>query len=519
MLVQEKIIQQSLENPNKIAVDDGEHQLSYKDLNLYSNQLANFLKEHQNTRSQRIGLLLDNSIEAIVGILSTIKADACYVPLMPSMPVNKHIEIIKDADISIILSTNDYLKQISSIKELKSELQFINLNLNSEKEEKDLYINSSQWIQSSSSLPISQNIDEDLIYILYTSGTTGKSKGVMLMHKNINAYLDWGIKTFNYTADDKVSGHPRITFDLSVMDIFASLSVGATYCPITKKGDYSFPGTFIENMGITVWFSVPSILGMLIKSEQLTTCNFEKLRLCLVCGEALSIDYANQWLKTLPNIPLYNLYGPTEATIACTYHQVTLKDCELKGVPIGKPTSETEIIILNPEDESICSENQIGKLMICGSQLCAGYNNLKELTQKLFTPNPHKKHNRLMYETGDLAYKDNEGIIHYVGRTDQQVQVNGYRVELTGIESTLSQYKNINEVSVVFDKEKEILVTAIALIEGKDEKTEKKSIFNYCKDNLAEYMIPKKILFFDVLPKNSNGKIDRKQVLELYKSK
>lgn len=491
--------------PHHIAIVEGDRKLSYQDWERESSRIAEILCKYHVQRGDRIGLYYSNGIDAYISMMAILKAGACYVPLNPEFPKQRLSHIAAHAGLKAVIGNQSDVDFDEVATNLNSPLllHYHNLKFKIIKGKKPCPFTS-----------FPDGIEEDLAYIMYTSGTTGQPKGVMLMHKNIKTFLRWAIPFYKTHQEDHISNHSRLSFDLSVFDIFISLWSGATLYPITQAGDLMFPGSFIEKNKISICLFVPSVLGMMIKGNQLQQLQLSSLRHLLVCGEALNPNYAEQWLEYHPTTPLWNIYGPTEATIACTYHQVSKNDVKLEGgIPIGKAMSDTEILIWSEKEQKVCSENETGELMICGSQLGGGYWQQTDLTQQVFKPHLHRGHyGAKMYASGDLAKFDSNGILHYIGRKDQQIQWLGYRVELTEIEALIAKHEHIVEVSVVhIDSDSPRLIAAIVVAPS----FEKDNLITYIKKSLPDYMIPREVITFEALPKNDNGKIDRKRIINL----
>ena len=516
-------------NPDAIAIDEGARQISYGALKARADRLAGRLQKNGLRRSDRVGIFALNSIESTVAIFGTLKADGCYVPIHPEFPSGKIADIIEDAGIKTLLLNraswdpfkNFVLKQEKFIFQMVIMLDPLvdvpNDELEKVKATCKVFVPCEVWDNHPVHPRSEENISEDLAYIMYTSGTTGRPKGVMLTHKNVIAFCDWVVSDYGFCATDRFSHHNRIGFDFSVMDIFACFFAGGTLCPVINKGDISFPGAFIQRLNISIWISVPSSLNMMVKARQMAPQSFPSLRMGFVCGEILRKDTAAHWLKTHPHVPLINLYGPTEAAVACTAHSTISKDvvAEWNSIPIGKPSPETEILLLRKDEDELASVGEIGRLMICGTQVAPGYWQKKELTQQCFRNNLYKEAwYRKMYDTGDLALRREDGVLIYIGREDQQVQVMGFRVELTEVEAAYEGFLGCEEVAVVFEAEKHWLILALAVNSKEQEQQILKSFFAHGQAHLSEHMVPKKVIFYPDLPKNSNGKVDRKKILQ-----
>ena len=513
-------------HPEALAIDEGLRQMTYGELALKSDQLALYLKKCGILRGARIGIFAQNSIESTLGIISSLRADACYVPINPDFPDNKIADIFLDAQIEVVLVSASAWLRFQKFQSQRPDLllqtvvlldQLNPCNVNPPSNGTFSLSGPKEWGVLKGSLPQELNTCEDLAYIIYTSGTTGKPKGVMLMHSNVTAFADWINRDYDFRFGDRVSHHNRISFDFSVMDIFACFFAGGVLCPVIDKGEVTFPGNFINRLKINIWISVPSSLNMMMKAGQMTEHAFPSLKLGFVCGEILRKETAAHWLKTHPTAKLINLYGPTEAAVACTAHTTCLEDAnsELNSIPIGLPSPNTEILLVNGDGQVLENSLEVGRLLISGPQVAPGYWRKTELTENLFILHPQKKAwYRKVYDTGDLALRLPDGKLVYIGREDQQVQVMGFRVELTEIEAAYESHPACSEVAVVFDEQRQWLILAISTPEPMDEKQLAKELFSYGKAHLPEHMVPKKYICYENLPKNNNGKVDRKLILK-----
>ncbi len=529
-LLHQSVEHHSKVTPDHIAIDEGNRSISYLDLATAMQATASYLQTLEVKKNERIGLLNSNGIEACIGILGSLRAGSCYVPLNTTFPGKRLAAIIKDAEIKTIISSKQHLAKLVELTQETSDLKLNSLIILDASEEEIQFHNSfdtlsscfrkivgQETLKKSISLKPCSTAEDDLAYIMYTSGTTGTPKGVMISHKNVTSFLTWAVEYFSLTSQDRMSNHSDISFDLSVFDIFGAFYSGATLCPISQPGDFAFPANFIKVRKLTIWFSVPSVIGTLWKSGQLTEGAFSKyLRWAIFCGEALSPKYADLWITTHPKTSICNLYGPTEATIACTYHNVDIDSKFDPGedVPIGLPIGDTEINILSDDLENLNSNKQIGKLTISGPQVSQGYWGRKELTDKVFISNEPSR----FYDSGDLAYIDENSFIRFVGRKDTQIKIRGYRVELGDIENAIISHSIVNEVAVLFfDEPPSLLIATVTLqSQTKDRSNDaiEEDILEHCERLIPSYMVPNRIIFFPELPKNVNGKIDRNAIRE-----
>jgi non-ribosomal peptide synthetase component F len=315
---------------------------------------------------------------------------------------------------------------------------------------------------------------------------------------------------FGITQADRLSGHASPTFDISVHDIFGAFFSGASVHPLETQAQKAFPGPFIASRGITCWNSVPSVISMMLRSRQLTRGAFPSLRMAVFAGEPLAPALAEAWKDALPHCDLYNNYGPTEATVVVTCHLVDRVEPGLP-IPIGRPTSPTECLILRPDADEPAAPGQHGRLLVRGGQVSAGYWRRPELTAGSFRPNPLQPDiNDIVYDTGDLAFRDEAGVIHYLGRADEQVKIRGQRVEPGEVEAALAGLPGVMEVVVLAVPGKQEL-ELVACVSGSavSAEGEGEALLERLSAVLPPYMLPHRVLFFPEMPVNSNGKTDR----------
>lgn len=513
--------------PSRIAIEVGERAVSYGQLHDGVERLAGLFRQHGMTRHDRVAVFADNGIEACYALLAAMRADGCFCTLNPGNPPRRVAAIMTQAQPVIIATTRDLLGvAVLGLADCAARPALLVL-LDGERGEAEAKLAEAglggaiaaagleEWRTAAPCGP-SRAIEEDLAYILFTSGTTGTPKGVMVSHRAAISTIRWGVERFAIAPEDRVANHSRLSFDVSLFDIFCGFLAGATVLPLTRAGDCAFPGDFIRKKRVSLWFSVPSVINLMIQSRQLMDGPFSSLRAALFAGEALPPAMVAAWMEHQPGIPLYNLYGPTEAAIVCTCHHVGV-DAPFdpgKPVPIGHETRDSELLVLAADGSGLAPAGEVGRLMICGSQLADGYWRQPELTAKAFLPNPFKADfGRRMYDTGDLAWKDAEGCLHFVGRADTQVKLNGFRVELGDIEAALNGLPGIRESAAV-------LVTSgqphiVAVIQASDQAGDDDRVLDHCARVLPRYMLPRRVVRVDDMPRNVNGKIDRNALAQM----
>ncbi|MGA7323958.1 MAG: amino acid adenylation domain-containing protein [Rhodomicrobium sp.] len=506
--------------PESPAVDDYGVVWSYAELRGLMRRIAALLRSIGVGRNDRVAILMDNGAQAYAAILGALAADACFVPLNPSFPALRLASILRQAEPAAAITLAQHLPLLSEALGASAVMPVIVLDAESEGRvtvpPSRMFWKSDVATASSAFTP-SQNREEDLAYILFTSGTTGQPKGVMLSHRAVMSTLRWGQELWALSPADRLANHSRLTFDVSMFDIFVGFLAGGTVCPVTGAKDLTFPGEFIKSRRITVWCSVPGVIGMMIKSRQLAAWPFADLRIALFIGEVLPAEWALEWRRHQPQTPIYNTYGPTEAAIFCTAHNAGVDGPLEAGrpVPIGLPSTDSELFVLRMGADELAAPGEVGRLMIAGSQLAYGYWRAPEMARRAFRPNPFKRDlGVLMYDTGDLATVDANGVLTWVGRADNQVKVRGYRVELGEIEIVLRSAPNVHDAAVFVATNGSELV-AVVVCEPAHAVVDEDALRAHLGRELPSYMIPASFLSMPEFPLNSNGKIDRRKVQEI----
>jgi D-alanine--poly(phosphoribitol) ligase subunit 1 len=355
----------------------------------------------------------------------------------------------------------------------------------------------------------------DPSYIMFTSGSTGFPKGAVMSHNNVLNFIQWGRETFNVTAEDVFTNANPIYFDNSVFDLYTSLFNGATLVPLSHNLVRNARELVqaINSSNCTIWFSVPSLLVYLLTTKALTKNDFKSVKRISFGGEGFPKNKLKQLYEMFSDrMTLFNVYGPTECTCICSSYIIGEQDFvnmnELAPLGFIAPNFGYEIL---PLDEATPN---FGELALIGPCVGLGYYNDKERTAKSFVQNLKANFTQLMYKTGDVVEKAGNGYLHFKGRVDNQIKYMGYRIELEEIEAAFSTLHYINEAGVIYEKVSEELGHIKAFV-SVAEARESKLILNDIKNLLPPYMIPKHLVILDQLPKNANGKIDRKQLAQL----
>ncbi|MDT3424985.1 amino acid adenylation domain-containing protein [Paenibacillus forsythiae] len=506
-----KISRQCKITPDAVAVLDGERSLTYRDLDSLSNRLAHYLRS-QGVKSQSlVGIMTLPGPLLLVGILGILKAGAAYVPLDPVYPHERIKYIVGHARLQFLLTEQSLKEQADLIvSESPSVRTLVWLD-----ETED----SSQWRSCSDQEPDVESSPHDVMVVLYTSGSTGNPKGVLLNHRGYMNRLEWHQETFRMQPGERVAQKTSCCFDISVWELLWPLMYGGTVCPARPevvKNPWSLARWMIDT-GINVMHFVPSLFGEFVHSLEDEGYAFPKLRWLIFSGEALPLSPVQKWLdRHGRSTGLANLYGPTEASIDVTCHIISERPGaggEL-GIPIGKPIKGAFIKNLDEQMREV-PEGEIGQLWIGGIQLAKGYLHDPEKTREAFHPNPFPEiPGEFIYRTGDLTLKRADGSYEYHGRIDNQVKLRGFRVELGEIEAVLDAHPGIDEAAVIVVEPVPGQQTLLACLSGKV--TDDKEIKDFIGRKLPYYMIPHRLEWLPRLPKNPNGKLDRKALRDQF---
>jgi amino acid adenylation domain-containing protein len=497
-LVQNLFEQQVQMTPNQVAVIDETDQLSYRELDARSNQLAHFLRENKIGKGDRVALYLDRSIWMVVAIMGVAKAGAIYVPIDPDFPQQRMRFILEDSHSRLLLTQTSLLSKI--------ELEKMDLFLCLDRQAALLE-------QYPKYAPALESTHEDVFNLLYTSGSTGQPKGVMVRHAGIVNRLQWMQDAYQMGSQDRVLQKTPYTFDVSVWEFFWPLMTGATLVMARPEGhkNPAYLVDTIKRFEITTLHFVPSMLTPFLQEENVGSCRTLKRVVC--SGEALTPEHQSLFFAQLPECQLHNLYGPTEASI-----DVTAWQCkpELNGesIPIGKPIANTQVYILD-QQKRLLPPGIPGELYLSGVCLAEGYLNQPQLTSAAFLANPFHAlppYDRL-YRTGDEVVWSHDGNVYYIGRMDFQVKIRGLRIELGEIETRLREIKGVREAVVLVAQDGREDKRLIAYFQCQSGVMLQASVVrNHLKNALPDYMIPSQFIQLDQLPLTHSGKLDRKKL-------
>ncbi|MBK04280.1 MAG: peptide synthetase [Deltaproteobacteria bacterium] len=477
-----------------LAVVTNSEELTFQQLDQRGNQLARYLIQQGVKPGDRVGLILDKSAQAYISMLGVMKAQAAYVPMDASFPIDRIEYISQDAQVKLLLTVEAYKERLQGASA------------------KVLCLDSLQ--AATSTLPAHRlskeehgHTDDELAYIIYTSGSTGHPKGVAIDHPSICNFVRVAAEVYGIRSDDRIYQGMTLAFDFSVEEIWVPLMTGATLVP--GQSDANLVGAelaeFIKSRHITALCCVPTLLATIDE-------DIEHLRFILVSGEACPQDIVRRWYRK--DRILLNAYGPTEATVTATLTELYPN----KPVTIGGPLPTYYAMIL-PEDEAkALPKGEVGELCVAGIALAREYVNRPEQTQRAFIPdflelsdNPSHR----IYRTGDLARINDDNEIEYLGRIDTQVKIRGYRIELTEIESVFMQLPDIAQAVVdTFHPEEGVteLVGYYTLREDVERAPSAEQIIDTLRQQLPGYMVPSYLEKLTAMPMLPSHKVDRKKL-------
>ncbi len=486
--------------PDKLAFADTNKSLTFSQLANESKQLALEIVSKNESINRPIAVMVDRNVQTLVGFFGIVYSGNYYVPIDNKMPITRILNVLNQVKPKIIIyskENEDLIKEINTTYSFDAICSDIDIPKTITSDDEALLKNR-----------FSRILDIDPVYVIFTSGSTGNPKGIVISHRSVIDFTDWMTNTFGFTNEDIMANQAPFYFDLSVKDIYTTIKNGASTYIIPKK-HLMFPFTlidFLNDKKVTSLIWATSAFNLVSNSKVFEKKSLSTVNKVILGGEALLAKHLNTWKKTNPNIKYINLYGPTEVTVDCTYYIIDrdFKDEEI--IPIGKACENKEVIILN-EDGKCSGPNEIGEICVRGTGLAKGYFGDFEKTEKVFIQNPLiKEYPDIIYKTGDIGYKNEEGVIFFSSRKDGQIKHQGYRIELGEIERAINSFEKINASICFYDGEKDKIVCAYNGDCSEDE------IIVHISKLIPKYMYPNYFIALKKMPYNANGKIDRVKI-------
>lgn len=457
-------------SPESVAIYESDSVLTYKELDTLCNRYANFLQAEGIGKRDIIGLQMPHSSHLIALILGVLKCGAAFLPITPDYPIERVKYMLEHSKAKVLISNKTTLESVKCL------------------DAKDILLN------TFGEEFINQSVSNDLAYILYTSGSTGNPKGVMVSNKNLFNYANWAGKTY-LTQDDIFAFYSSISFDLTITSIFAPLLAGGSIDVYDDSHSDFILKEVVEKNRATVIKMTPSHLRAVCNDIR----EDSKVKCLILGGENLTRELAS---KVNKKIKVYNEYGPTEATVGCMIHLFDETTDLDTSVPIGLPIDNTRLLILN-QDKNMVPNNYVGELYIAGSGVTKGYINNPDLTKESFVT----IEDTLYYKTGDLCRYLKSGKIEYLSRKDNQLKIRGHRIELDEIRQVVSQQEGVVDVYINVDQNLNICAYMVQ---------EDVLDFEEVKENISHilpaYMMPRFFYVLDNIPLTKNGKVDTKKL-------
>lgn len=515
------LYKQLKKDPNAIALRSSERNMSFLELASEAQQLSNYLEsEFDLNTGDHVVVSGQKDRQLLTAMYSVLMAGAVYVPVSPSTPLARLESIRESADAKLLLLDETVTQSLKTGNENNNDLR---ASVNSGESQykvcsyKPILANM-RITANAQELTQREILPDSLAYIIFTSGTTGKPKGVSITHKAAVNTLQSCKRIFDITTDDRILSISEISFDLSVFDIFMPALSGCSVIlpePNDKPNPFLWVFAAIEH-NATIWNSVPAIIEMAIITTDKNVSNLslpESLRLFLISGDWIPLTLPSKIHYLLPTAKIVGLGGATEAAIWSNFQFVEQVPEDWTSVPYGKPLDNQKYFVLD-KDLELCPPNVSGTLHIAGEGLAQGYINNRELTEKQFYF--HENLNERLYNTGDMGRYNKDGIIEILGRIDNQVKINGFRVELNEIESVACELPEVQRAIVLFDRQNANSDLHLFIHCPDDlpvnQEDYKSNLFDFLKEKLSSYMLPASINIVETLPLSANGKVDIKQL-------
>lgn len=480
--------------PEKIAFVDEKREISFSDLRMEARKVASVLIR-MGVRRQPIAVFLDKSASCVAAFLGVAYSGNFYTPLDTMMPETRIRKILDTLQPMAVITDKEHKEQAVSFAEGAEVFTYEDAM-------------DEQADEASIDETASHVIDTDVCYVLFTSGSTGNPKGVIVPHRAVIDYVSWFKDTFSINEKDILGNQAPLYFDLSIQDVYMPILTGCTTRLIPHE-TFAFPTALMrmlanEQVNVIVWS--PSALCVVANLKGLRSKMLPKLRLVAFCGEVMPVKQLNKWREKYPETKFVNMYGPTEACDACSYYIIDRDFDASESLPIGRPCKNTDIFVIANDHEQIFPDDlsSVGELCIRGTSLAYGYYNNPEKTNAAFVQNPlNKAYPEIIYRTGDLVKWNEHGELVYVGRKDFQIKHMGYRIELGEIETAASSVEHVDANACIYDPKRDRIHMFYAGKATEDELTAALAGL------IPEYMLPSDIHHLKSMPLNLNGKIDR----------
>lgn len=483
--------------PNNTAYADENRQYTWEELRKTALSIAAHIEKTLPGRKQPVAVYMEKSADMLAAYMGVAYSGNFYSPIAADMPAARIKKILQTLHPALFITTRDLRENVGKGCSVDYEGNIVCFE--------DIVgeaVDDTKAKQYADSI-----LDTDLLYVLFTSGSTGVPKGAALTHRGVIDYIDWVTEEFAITENDSFGNQSPFYFDNSVLDIFSAMKTGAA-CYIIPATFFSQPVKLLQYLvdhKITTIFWVPSAMIMVSALKAFRNVDVSNtLKRVLFAGEVMPNKQLNVWRKYLPDALYANLYGPTEITVDCTYYIVDREFGDDEPLPMGKPMRNTEVFVLDEHDRLVTEPEQVGELCVRGSSLAVGYYNNPEKTAAAFVQNPlQTAYEEKIYRTGDLVkYNDRHELV-YVSRKDFQIKHLGHRIELGEIETAVSSFDEVSMCCCLYDEKHSRIVLFL------ETEITREQVHERLRALVPDYMLPGKVICVDKLPLNANGKIDR----------
>lgn len=493
--------------PENVAVEDPDRgeAITYLTLDERSEKLRDDLLRHGVRASDRVGLCARKSIAGLVSIFGILKAGAAYVPVAVDAPDSRNAQILSDCSVKALLVDRNILRRLRkgphggclgpvrdcpALSPYGDELALVSMR------------------GQENPAVARAGVPDDLAYILYTSGSTGTPKGVMHSHRSALSFISWCSETFEPTPFDRVSCHAPFHFDLSIFDVYVTVKHGATVVLIGEETgkQATHLAALIAERRVSIWYSTPSVLRLLVEFGRMERHDYSRLRLILFAGEVFPYRYLKTLQERLPNRRYFNLYGPTETNV-CTFCEIPpeFRGDRMGPTSIGRACSGTLTQVMRENGREV-RPGEAGELYVSGGTVMLGYWNRPDLDAKVFLVDGE---GRRWYRTGDQVQETTAGDYLFLGRRDRMVKRRGFRIELGEVETLLYRHPLVTEAAVIALGDQQNDVRIMAFLCWADEKPPSLvALKRFCAENMPPYLIPDQFSFLKAIPKTSTNKID-----------
>ena len=485
--------------PDKTAFSDAAGAVSYRQMLHDAQALGTVLAGLPGCRNAPVAVMIGRTAASVTAMQGVLQSGCYYVPIDEQMPEARMRSILGQVHARAIVHTAANEPQARALADCAP---LVSLEEASQRTPDEALLRARR----------EEILDIDPVYVLFTSGSTGTPKGIVIPHRAILDFTAWMTEFCGYTEDEVFGNQAPFYFDLSGKDVYQTLSLGAS-CRIFEKKYFTFPMLLLKAMeeaGVTAINWATSAFHFVASSGALSKCAPPTLRKAALGGEALQARYVNAWKAAIPGLEVVNMYGPTETTVDCAAFHLTRDYRDDEAIPIGKACRNMQIILLD-KDGKLVPDGEAGEICVRGSGLASGYFGNWEKTNECFIQNPANPYFRdILYRTGDIAVKKDDGLLYFLSRQDGQIKHMGYRIELGEIEVALHSLAGMQAAACLYDAARDRILCVFA------GGMEPDALAKDLRKLLPKYMLPNLYEKLEALPYNANGKIDRVALKERY---